>query len=207
MTTLRKTPAHAYRLVAIGTSTGGPPALRIILGSLPRTFPVPVVVVQHITKGFTMGLVRWLNDTIPLKVKMAENREQLEGGTVYIAPDDVHLLISWSGRVEFSNDPPIDGHRPSVTALFNSVAVHQGKSAVGVLLTGMGRDGADGLNALKREGGYTIAQNEESSVVFGMPGEAIALGAAREILHLNNIGFKLRSLVENGDTTDHGGKI
>ncbi len=199
VTPFPKTPAHAYKIVAIGTSTGGPPALRTILETLPDTFSIPIVVVQHITRGFTVGLAKWLNDTIALKVKVAENKERLEGGTVYIAPDDVHLLISWSGRVELSHEPPMGGHRPSVTALFNSVAVHGGSSAVGVLLTGMGRDGADGLNALKREGAYTIAQNKESSVVFGMPAEAIALGAAREILHLNQIGFKLRSLVGNGN--------
>ena len=196
---LLKPPATAYKLVAIGTSTGGPPALRTILETLPATFPVPILVVQHITKGFTMGLAKWLNDTISLAVKVAENKERLKGGIVYIAPDDVHLQISWSGRVELSHAPPVDGHRPSVTSLFNSVASCKGASAVGVLLTGMGRDGADGLNAMKHKGSYTIAQDKESSVVFGMPKEAIALGAARDILHLNQIGSKLKQLVKKGD--------
>ena len=195
-TPLVKSSSNVYRLVAIGTSTGGPPALRTILETLPDTFPVPILVVQHITKGFTVGLAKWLNDTIKLSVKVAQNKEPLKAGTVYIAPDDAHLQISRDNRVVLNHEPPLDGHRPSVTALFNSVAYHRGSSAVGVLLTGMGRDGADGLEALHRKGAYTIAQDEESSVVFGMPGEAITLGAAQEILHLNRIAMKLRRLVE-----------
>ncbi|WP_459916152.1 chemotaxis-specific protein-glutamate methyltransferase CheB [Desulfocicer niacini] len=195
---LLKSQSEEYTLVAIGTSTGGPPALKTILETLPVTFPVPIVVVQHITKGFTVGLAKWLNDTIALAVKVAQNKEPLKEGTVYIAPDDAHFEISRDGRVVLSDEPPLDGHRPSVTALFNSVAHHRGASAIGVLLTGMGRDGADGLDTMHRKGAYTIAQDEESSVVFGMPGEAVALGAARDILPLNHIGLKLRRLVEKG---------
>lgn len=194
-----KASVHPYRIVVIGTSTGGPPALRTILETLPATFSVPIVVVQHITRGFTQGLAKWLNDTIPLKVKVAQNREALKGGTVYIAPDDVHVHISRDRRVVFNHEPPMDGHRPSVTALFNSVASHQGSLAVGVLLTGMGRDGADGLDTMKKKGAYTIAQDKESSVVFGMPGEAIALGAARDVLPLTRIALKLSRLVGNGN--------
>ena len=195
-TAVVKTLLNPYTIVAIGTSTGGPPALKTILETLPATFPVPIVVVQHITKGFTVGLAKWLNDTVALAVKVAQKNEPLKGGTVYIAPDDAHFEISRDGRVVVSHEPSLDGHRPSVTALFNSVAHHRGPSAVGVLLTGMGRDGADGLDTMHRKGAYTIAQDEESSVVFGMPGEAVALGAARDILPLNHIGLKLRQLVD-----------
>jgi two-component system chemotaxis response regulator CheB len=179
----------------VGTSTGGPPALRAILGELPAIFPVPVVVVQHISKGFSKGLARWLNETVALRVKLAENNEPLLPGTVYVAPDEVHLQVRRERRVALSSENPLSGHRPSVSALFNSVAKHYGAGAVGVLLTGMGRDGADGLYAMKQEGGYTIAQDEATSIVFGMPKEAIALEAAEEVLPLQSIGRRVKELI------------
>jgi len=184
-----------YRIVAVGTSTGGPPALRTVLGELPATFPVPVVVVQHISKGFTDGLARWLNETISLRVKLAEAGEPLLAGTAYIAPDEVHLQVTGQGKAALLEESPMDGHRPSVTALFNSVAKQYGRGAVGVLMTGMGRDGANGLYAMKQEGAYTIAQDEASSVVFGMPKEAINMGAAGEVLALHKIGRKIKELI------------
>ena len=184
-----------YRIVAVGTSTGGPPALRTVLGELPGTFPVPVVVVQHISKGFTEGLARWLNETIALRVKVAEAGEPLLAGNVYIAPDEVHLQVTGRGKVALLKESPMDGHRPSVTALFNSVAKQYGRNAVGVLMTGMGRDGANGLYAMKQEGAYTIAQDEASSIVFGMPKEAINMGAAGEVLALQKIGQKIKELI------------
>ena len=184
-----------YRIVAVGTSTGGPPALRTVLGELPATFPVPVVVVQHISKGFTGGLARWLNDTIAVRVKLAEAGEPLLAGTAYIAPDGVHLQVTGQGKAALIREHPMDGHRPSVTALFNSVAKQFGRDAVGVLMTGMGRDGADGLYAMRQEGAHTIAQDEASSIVFGMPGEAIAMGGATEVLALDKIGHKIKELI------------
>ena len=184
-----------YRIVAVGTSTGGPPALRTVLGELPATFPVPVVVVQHISKGFTGGLARWLNDTIAVRVKLAEAGEPLLAGTAYIAPDGVHLQVTGQGKAALIEEHPMDGHRPSVTALFNSVAKQYGRDAVGVLMTGMGRDGADGLYSMKQEGAYTIAQDEASSIVFGMPREAIAMGGATEVLALDKIGHKIKELI------------
>ncbi len=184
-----------YKIVAIGTSTGGPPALRTILGALPATFSIPIVVVQHISKGFTVGLARWLNDIISLHVKVAEAGELLSAGTVYIAPEGCHLQINPYRYVALNHAEPLGGHRPSVTALFNSVARHFGSSAVGVLLTGMGRDGADGLYALKCGGAYTIAQDRDSSIVFGMPGAAIALGAVNDVLPLDAIGSRLSKLM------------
>ncbi len=184
-----------YRLVAVGTSTGGPPALRTVLGDLPDTFPVPVVVVQHISKGFTEGLARWLNETISVRVKLAEAGERLLAGTVYIAPDGVHLQVTGQGKAALLQESPMDGHRPSVTALFNSVAKQYGRGAVGVLMTGMGRDGANGLYAMKQEGAYTIAQDEASSIVFGMPKEAINMGAAGEVLALQEIAQRIKELI------------
>ena len=184
-----------YRIVAVGTSTGGPPALRTVLGELPATFPVPVVLVQHISKGFTEGLARWLNETIAMRVKLAEAGEPLLAGTAYIAPDGVHLQVTGRGKVALLQESPMDGHRPSVTALFNSVAKQYGRGAVGVLMTGMGRDGANGLYAMKQEGAYTIAQDEASSIVFGMPKEAINMGAASEVLALQKIAQKIKDLI------------
>ncbi len=179
------------RLIAIGASTGGPPALQAVISQLPADLPVPVVVVQHISLGFTEGLVRWLNGTTPLQVKVAEHREHLRAGTVYLAPDGHHLLVTQSGRVQLSASPRVDGHRPSATALFESVAQNYGRATVGILLTGMGKDGAQGLKLLHDAGSRTIAQDEDTCVVFGMPKEAIALGAAQEVLPLQRIGTRL----------------
>ena len=186
---------RSYQVLAIGTSTGGPPALRTVLSELPATFPVPVLVVQHISKGFTSGLARWLNETIPMRVKLADELEPLLPGTVYIAPDELHLQVSSRKKVVLLDENPLDGHRPSVTALFNAVAKHYGRAAVGVLMTGMGRDGANGLYAMKQAGAYTIAQDEASSIVFGMPKEAIVMGAATEVLALKKISYKIKELI------------
>ena len=185
----------AYQILAVGTSTGGPPALRTVLGELPATFPVSVLVVQHISKGFAAGLARWLNETISMRVKLADAAEPLLPGTVYIAPDGVHLQVSPQKKVALLEENPLDGHRPSVTALFNSVAKQYGPAAVGVLMTGMGRDGANGLYAMKQAGAYTIAQDEASSIVFGMPKEAIAMGAASEVLALQKIAKRIKELI------------
>jgi two-component system chemotaxis response regulator CheB len=183
------------RLIAIGASTGGPPALQIIFGQLPPGLPVPILVVQHISHGFVGGLARWLDDTTPLRIKVAENSESLRPGTVYLAPDDQHLLVAQGNLALLKTSPPVDGHRPSVTVLFESVARHYGSTAVGVLLTGMGSDGAQGLKALHDAGGHTIAQDEATSVVFGMPQQGIALGVAHEVLPLEQIGPRLAELV------------
>jgi two-component system chemotaxis response regulator CheB len=186
-------PVH---LIAIGTSTGGPPALQAILSHLPTGLPVPVVVVQHISTGFVQGLARWLNESVPLRVKVIEPSETLRPGTVYLAADGKHLLVAKNNQAWQKDSPPVDGHRPSVTALFETVARDYGPLAVGVLLTGMGSDGARGLKAIYEAGGYTIVQDEASCVVFGMPKVAIALGAASEVLALEKIGPRLVRLVE-----------
>ncbi len=183
------------RLIAIGASTGGPPALQAILSQLPADLAVPVAVVQHISPGFVEGLVRWLNGTTPLTVKVAEHGERLQPGIVYVAPDGQHLLVKQTGRVWLRDDPPVNGHRPSVTVLFESAAQSYRAAVVAVLLTGMGCDGAQGLKSLYDAGSCTIAQDQATCVVFGMPKEAIALGAATEILALQQIGGRLVELV------------
>lgn len=194
-TALPKKDFGRFEILAIGASTGGPPALRKILDQFNGQTSLPVVVVQHISRGFVKGMVRWLADTTSQEVKLAEDGEILKPGTVYFAPDDRHFQISGTQKAWLVDSEPMDGHRPSVTALFNSVALNYGAAAMGVLLTGMGRDGASGLKTIKETGGYTIAQDEKSCVVFGMPKEAIAMGAVNEILPLDQIGKRLRELV------------
>jgi two-component system chemotaxis response regulator CheB len=184
------------QVVAIGVSTGGPPALQAILMGLPPTFPAPVVIVQHISSGFVAGLARWLGDMTPLSVKVAEQGELLQPGTAYLAPDDFHLHLKPSGLVWLDPSPPIGSHRPSVTELFCSVAKSYGRQAVGVLLTGMGRDGAGGLKAMRQAGAYTIAQDEATSVIYGMPKAAIELDAVEEVLPLEHIAPRLIQLTE-----------
>jgi two-component system chemotaxis response regulator CheB len=183
-------PARPH-IVAIGASTGGPQALRAILAQLPADFPAPVLCVQHISDGFLGGLVNWLAASCTMPVKIARSGEQPIPGTVYFPQEGTHLEIDKGGRLVCSQKAPVDGHRPSVTATFRSVAEYSGDAAIGVLLTGMGSDGAQGMQAIFQAGGITLAQNEESSVIFGMPKQAIALGAVKYVLPLNKIAFML----------------
>jgi two-component system, chemotaxis family, protein-glutamate methylesterase/glutaminase len=186
---------NSRRLVAVGVSTGGPQILQMILSRLPAGFPVPVLVVQHISRGFVTVLANWLNGTTPLSVKVASIGEPLVPGTVYLAPDDKHLIVGPDDRVWFKSMPPVDGHCPSATVLFESVAARYGPAAVGVILTGMGVDGAGGLGTIHDAGGYSIAQEEASCVVFGMPKAAIALGVVNEILPPAMIADRLKALM------------
>ncbi|MDC0834941.1 chemotaxis response regulator protein-glutamate methylesterase [Leptolyngbya valderiana BDU 20041] len=178
---------RAYQILAVGASTGGPQALLSILSTIPHNFPVPIVCVQHISRGFLQGLVAWLNSETTISVEIASAGAIARPGTAYFPPEDKHLIFDRAGRFGYSNLPPLSGHRPSVTVLFESVARCYGRRAVGVLLTGMGKDGAVGMLEIERSGGLTIAQDEASSVVFGMPKEAIALKAAHYVLPLNEI--------------------
>lgn len=182
---------NAPRIVGIGASTGGPPVLQNILSALPRDFPAPVLIVQHIARGFLPGMVEWLNQTTGLQVRVAAHGAIAAAGHVYIAPDDFHMGVSGSGRLVLTREPPDNGLRPSVSFLFRSLADHIGGSAVGVLLTGMGRDGADELKRLRDRGALTIAQDRESSVVHGMPGAAIEIGAAAQVLPADRIAGAL----------------
>ncbi len=182
------------RAVALAASTGGPPALRRILEGLPCHFAAPVLVVQHIPPGFAEGLAAWLDGLGPLRVKLAEEGEPLRPGTVLVAPDHRHLGVGPDGRATLADAPPVDGFRPSATHLFDSVARAYGEAAVGVILTGMGVDGVRGLRTLHRLGGLVFAQDEPSSVVFGMPGAAIEAGVVDVVLGLDEIAARLAAL-------------
>jgi len=190
-------PHSPLRIVVIGASTGGPQALREILPSLPATFPLPVVCVQHIGSSFLSGMVAWLADACPLTVRKACQGETPRPGMVYFAPEDSHLEWDSSGRFLLSTAPSLDGHRPSVTVTMRAAARCFGGGTVGVLLTGMGRDGADGMTSIAAAGGITIAQDEASSVVYGMPKEAVTLGAVQHILPLERIASELKALANN----------
>jgi len=182
-------------LVVIGSSTGGPQALKVVFGLLPREFPVPIAVVQHMTRGFLDGMVSWLRTGRTIDVRVASQGEQLRPGTAYFAPDDVQMAVARDGLVVLRSDPPEAGLRPAVEYLFRSTASMWGRHAVGVLLTGMGSDGAVGLKAMRDEGAVTIVQDEASSVVFGMGAQAIKLRAAQRVLPLDDIAPVLRGLV------------
>lgn len=170
------------RLIGIGASTGGPPVLQTILSGLPKDFPVPVLVVQHMATGFLPGMAEWLADTTGLHVCVGSHGTVPLPGHVYLAPDDFHMGIGAEGALVLSREGPENHLRPSVAFLFRSLAEHYAANAVGVLLTGMGRDGAEELKAMRDRGGLTIAQDPDSSVVHGMPGAAIALGGAAQVL-------------------------
>lgn len=189
-------PQKPAQLVAIGLSTGGPPALQAILSGLPPSFPLPIVVVQHISPGFMLGLAAWLSNATPFRCKVGELGETIKPGTVYLAPDNVHLTFKGNSNLWHDRSEPVDGHRPSATVLFESVAQNFGAQAIGLLLTGMGRDGAHGLKAMYEAGAYTIAQDEASSLIFSMPKAAIELNAVKEVLGLNQIATRLRNLTE-----------
>ncbi len=183
------------RIIAIGTSTGGPAALHRLLIDLPRDFPVPILVVQHIARGFVNGLGSWLQGATGLRVVVAEHGDELRHGTVYLAPDDRHLGVTGGGRIALSDDPPIDGFRPSATHLFSSVAAAFGTGAIAAVLTGMGSDGLDGLRAVRAAGGWILAQDERSSVVFGMAQEAVREGLCDSVLPVDRLGQRLVELV------------
>jgi two-component system, chemotaxis family, protein-glutamate methylesterase/glutaminase len=182
------------RIVAVAASTGGPAAFARILGDLSREFPLPVLAVQHMAKGFVEGFVAWLNSTSALRVKLAEPGELLLPRTVYMAPDDRHIAVVDRSRLLLSDSAPIGGFRPSGTVLFKSVASVFGNAAVGVILTGMGEDGLTGLRAIHDAGGLVLAQDEATSVIFGMPGAAISAGLSDETLRLEEIASRLDEL-------------
>jgi len=169
-------------IVAIGASTGGPQVLQAILRGLAGRLTVPVVIVQHLSQGFQSNLVAWLSESTGAQIRVGEHGMSLAPGIVYLAPDNSHMEVSGSGTLVLTDEPSENGSRPSVSVLFRSVAQHYGASAIGILLTGMGRDGARELRDLRDLGAITIAQNEETSAVHGMPGEAIRLKGARYIL-------------------------
>jgi two-component system chemotaxis response regulator CheB len=186
----------AIKIVAIGASTGGPPALRKILSGLPQDLPFSILIVQHISSGFIKGFGEWLAGASGFPVRIASNGEYPLPGQVYIAPQDFHMGIGIGLRIVLSDHAPENGLRPSVAYLFRSVAEHLGPAAVGILLTGMGKDGAEELKTMKQTGAITIAQDKESAVVHGMPGEAIKLGAVTHVLPPEGIADFLVALTK-----------
>jgi two-component system chemotaxis response regulator CheB len=193
-----------FRVLAVAASTGGPQAIAQILAGLPATFPVPVLVVQHIARGFVAGFTSWLNTNSPLRVKVAEEGEPLLPRTVYVAPDDRHLGATAQVTACLSLSAPVSGARPSATCLFESVARAFGAWTLAVVLTGMGRDGVVGLAEVRRAGGWVLAQDEESSVVFGMPGAAVEAGLADEIVPLDMMAGRIAELAAAREQAETG---
>lgn len=183
------------KIIAIGASSGGPIVLQKILSKLPNDLTVPVLIVQHISKGFVQGLVDWLSETTQLPIHIASAGETPLPGHIYIAPDDFQMGINGKNHIALNKDISQNKICPSVSHLFCSVAEVYGRNAAGVLLTGMGKDGAAELKLMSERGAVTIAQDEESSTVHGMPGEAIKLGAAKHILNPDEIAITLTTLV------------
>ncbi|HEY3426923.1 MAG TPA: chemotaxis response regulator protein-glutamate methylesterase [Negativicutes bacterium] len=186
------------RIVAIGTSTGGPRALQEIITRLPGNLPCGVVIVQHMPPGFTKSLSERLNSLAALEVKEAEHNDVIRPGLVLIAPGDYHMTIEREGNkkvVKLNQNPIIGGHRPAVDPMLESVAKAYGQQAVGVILTGMGHDGAKGLQAIKQQQGYTIAEDQSTAVVFGMPKSAIELGVVDKVAPLTAIAAEIVKVV------------
>jgi two-component system chemotaxis response regulator CheB len=187
--------AHPIQVIAIGVSTGGPPVLHNLLSRLPPDLPVPILIVQHIAAGFVEGLAQWLGQGTGWKVQLAEHGRFPLPGHAYLAPDGAHLCVGPGGRMRLTHDEPENALRPAASCLFRSVAAVHGPQAIGVLLTGMGKDGAEELKLMRERGAVTIAQDRESSIVHGMPGEAIRLGAAVYVLPPEQIATTLINLV------------
>ncbi|HEV7915448.1 MAG TPA: chemotaxis-specific protein-glutamate methyltransferase CheB [Albitalea sp.] len=188
------------RLVAIGASTGGPLALQAILSRLNAGFGAPIVIVQHISTGFADGLAQWLAQSTGYPVRVAVHADCMQPGVAYVAPDDAQMKVHGNGRIALTDEPPEQGFRPAVASLFRSVAEHYGRRAAGVLLTGMGIDGAVELKRLRDTGALTIVQDRDSAVIYGMPGEALRLDAAMHVMPPEAIAATLNQLV------DHQGK-
>ncbi|MDD5180889.1 MAG: chemotaxis-specific protein-glutamate methyltransferase CheB [Gallionellaceae bacterium] len=186
------------RVVALGASTGGPIILKTILDELPGNFPAPVLVVQHMSAGFSQGLVEWLAQSSALSIRLAAHGEHILPSHIYFAPDGFQMQVKNGGSIALIRDAHENGMCPSVSCLFRSVAEVYGRHAVAGLLTGMGRDGASELKLLREKGAVTFAQNKESSVVHGMPGEAIRLDAAMFVLAPQEIAPLLTKLANGG---------
>jgi two-component system, chemotaxis family, protein-glutamate methylesterase/glutaminase len=187
-------------VVAVGASTGGPLALQAILSRLRPGFGVPIVIVQHISLGFADGLVQWLQRSSRYDVRVAADGDIVQPGVAYVAPDDAQTTVHGSGRIVLSRAAAENGFRPSVASLFRSVAEQYGRRAVGVLLTGMGQDGARELKAMRDAGALTIVQDADSAAINGMPGEAVRLGAAMHVLSPEGIAALLNGLLQSEGT-------
>jgi chemotaxis response regulator CheB len=186
---------HCNYLVGIGASAGGPTALAQVLAHLPANFPAPVIIVQHVDAHFAGGLATWLNSQTPLDVRLAREGDRPQAGTVLLAGQDNHLVFASSTRLVYVAEPADCSCRPSIDLFFKSADCFWPGDVIGVLLTGMGRDGAEGLRLLHDKGHHTIAQDRPSSAVYGMPGAAAELQAVSEILALDKIGPRLTNIV------------
>jgi two-component system chemotaxis response regulator CheB len=190
-------------ILAIGASTGGPKAVMSIMKGLPADFKATIFIVQHIASGFARGFAQWLNRDSGQKVRLAVDGEDYGGGGALVAPNDCHMVIE-KGKIKLVQAEPVNSCRPSIDVFFDSLAEEEGPRVVGVLLTGMGRDGAQGLRHIKDKGGFTLAQDEQSCIVFGMPKAAIALNAAEEILPLLNMPEVITKIFAAGGGGIHG---
>ncbi len=188
-------PKAEIKVVAMGASTGGPIAIQTILSQIPKDFPSPLLIVQHMACGFVLGFAEWLAQTTGFPVSVVSHGDALLPGHAYIAPDDCHMGVGSNGRIALSSGEPENGMRPANSYLFRSVASVFGANAIGVLLTGMGKDGAAELKLMKDTGANTIVQDKQSCVVFGIPGQAIKLGAADYTLPPERIATALISLL------------
>jgi two-component system chemotaxis response regulator CheB len=192
-------PGISYRegernVLAIGASTGGPKAVMSILKSLPEGFNAATFIVQHIAQGFTRGFAQWLDQESSIRVRLAADGDEAVKGTALVAPDDCHMIFE-QGKVRLVRSEPVNCCRPSIDVFFNSLAAEYGARVLGVLLTGMGRDGAQGLLHIKEQGGMTLVQDEQSCTVFGMPKAAISLDAVDEVLPLAGIPAAIRRII------------
>jgi two-component system chemotaxis response regulator CheB len=188
------------RLIGIASSTGGPGVLAQILGPLPKNFPIPIMIVQHVTNGFATGLAEWLNEQMKLNVALAGHGDIPKAGLVLLPPDDYHVQVNKNGAVELSKAPPYKGLRPSANYLFNTMARFYGASGMGIILTGMGDDGAEGMEAMYKTGALTFAQDEDSCVVYGMPAEAVKRKAVKQTLTPDQISQYLMNIANQRET-------
>src|SRR5262245_7694448 len=191
------------RIIAIGASTGGTEAIKKVLVGLPADSP-GILITQHIPKAFSTSFARRMNESCAMTVCEAEDGQQVLAGHVYIAPGDRHLYLIRDGAryvCRLDDGAPVNRHKPSVDVLFKSVAKCAGENAIGALFTGMGRDGAKGLREMRAAGSRTVAQDEATSVVWGMPGEAVAIGAAEQVISIDDMAECLQSLAEGMDFT------
>jgi two-component system chemotaxis response regulator CheB len=184
-----------FRGVVIAASTGGPKALMSFCAAIPEEFPVPMVLVQHNSSGFDAGFAQWLGGYTPLMVKLAEDREVPEKGKLYVAPTDKHLALA-GGRFIFDDGEPVHNQKPAADVLFKSAAQCWGAGAISVVLTGMGSDGAEGTRYIRQAGGFTIAQDEASSMIYGMPKAAFETGYVDMVLPLDEIPRQLIELTK-----------
>jgi two-component system, chemotaxis family, protein-glutamate methylesterase/glutaminase len=188
-----------FPMVAIAASTGGPAAVTRVISALPKDLPAALILVLHMPVTFTKQFTLQLSETSPLPVKEAESNETPQPGTIYICPGSHHLRLSMGGKISLDSGPRIEGYRPCADVAFETIAAYARPLAIGVVMTGMGNDAAKGAKAIKAAGGYVIAQDEATSVIFGMPSEAIQAGAVDEVVALDNIAAALeRRIIKIG---------